>query len=479
MVATLFVLAVLGVHALAPISLLDSVAVVVCAVAALWWIGARNRQPQLLNRLSLAALGITSFAYIVQGGHWQLVPWGVVAALTAAFAGLRMWRPGHSIKLTRILGRILLVVALLAASLALMIEPLPSLPAPSGPFSVGSEVFHWTDTARDEVLTAATEDAREVVAQAWYPTDAANGDATAYIGTDAPTSPVDGLPAVVFEDYDAVDTHAVDLAPVSADSEEWPVLLFSPGLGVPRQSYTALCVELASRGYVVVSLSHPYDSPALELADGRVVTSADVTASAGAKADQIAIRAQDASFVLDQLSRIEEIEPNSPLVGNIDTARAGVFGHSFGGATAVQGIANDPRFLAGLNIDGNVWGSVPALDRPFLWVQAPTASTPLGQDELFEGLTRGGQVVTVDGTVHMSFSDYPAYLTPVGRQFYGRFPMVGWGTARTAETTPPTADIVSAFFGPILGADDDADLEDVAEHYPEVTIDRAVEARNT
>jgi predicted dienelactone hydrolase len=45
------------------------------------------------------------------------------------------------------------------------------------------------------------------------------------------------------------------------------VVLFSPGLAGVRSQNTAWAQELASHGYVVVALDHPYDSAAL--ADGR------------------------------------------------------------------------------------------------------------------------------------------------------------------------------------------------------------------
>ncbi|MGH2790435.1 MAG: alpha/beta hydrolase family protein, partial [Actinomycetota bacterium] len=401
-----------GVHAVTTITFLDSAVVVATSVAAIWWIAARDRLPRLLDRVSLGAFAVALFARLVQGPRWQLVVWQLVAVVVAMFAGLRMWRPDHSIKLTRILGRAVLVMTLLLASLALLMKPSPALPAPSGEFHVGSQVFQWTDPSRAEVLTADEGDMREVVAQAWYPSDSPDGRPTDYVGTDASVSLMDGVPKAVFEDYDNIDTHSTDLSAVSGDRTKWPVLLFSPGLSVARQSYTALCVELASRGYVVVAMSHPYDSPASQLLDGDVVTVSDAS-GAGAKGDQIGLRAVDSSFVLDQLHQLVRTEPGSPLAGHLDLARVGVFGHSFGGATAVQVIENDQRFLAGLNIDGSLFrDEIPELDRPFLWLQSGGQSGSLSdRDALLDGLRAGGELVKIEGSVHMSFSDYSAYFT--------------------------------------------------------------------
>jgi dienelactone hydrolase len=469
--------AMFGIYAVTTISLFDTAVVMGASTAAVWWIASRKRMPELLNRLSLGVLALAVLARIIQGHRWQLVFWQLLAVLVAAFAGLRMWRPEHSIKLTRILGRVVLVITLLIGGVALLMEVFPTLPAPTGEFSVGSQVFHWSDPSREEALTADAGDMREVVAQAWYPSDTSEGRPTDYLGTKASASLMDGVRASVFEGYRDIDTHSTDLSAVSAGRTKWPVLLFSPGLSVARQSYTALLTEVASRGYVVVAISHPYDSPASQLLDGNVVSAGDAS-GAGAKEGQIAGRAVDSRFALDQLQTLAKTEPDSPLAGHMDLEHVGIFGHSFGGATAVQAVENDPRFLAGLNIDGSLFrDDIPELDRPFLWLESGDGGSHSDAKELLDGLTAGGELVKIGGTVHMSFSDYSAYFTPLGRQIVGRIPMIGFGSMSTDTMAPMTADVVAAFFGPILGGASNGDLSQVAERYPAVTIERTIDAR--
>jgi len=466
-----------GLHAVTTISFLDSAVVVTASAAALWWIKGRDWQPAILNQLSLGALALAVLARVIQGPRWQLWMWQLLAAVVATLAGLRMWRPGHSIKLTRILGRVVLVVTMLIGTLALLMEPVPALPTPTGEFQVGSQVFHWSDPSRAETLTADATDMREVIAQVWYPSNGDEGSPTRYVGTSTAASLMDGVPKSVFEGYDDIDTHSTDLSVVSGDRDRWPVLLFSPGLGVARQSYSALSVELASRGYVVVALSHPYDSPASELLSGAVVAAGDAS-GAGAKEDQIALRAVDSIFVLDQLHELAETDPDSPLVGHLDLDRVGIFGHSFGGATAVQAVASDTRFLAGLNIDGSLFrDDIPALDRPFLWLESGgQGGSAADRDALLDGLRAGGELVKIEGTVHQSFSDYAAYFTPLGRQLVGRLPMIGFGPMPTDDMAPMTADVVAAFFGPILDGSTNGDLAEVSSRYPSVKLVRTVQS---
>jgi predicted dienelactone hydrolase len=363
-----------------------------------------------------------------------------------------------------------LTVLVIVGGLELLTARVPSLPAPQGPYQVGSEVFHWTDAQRPEILTSDPDDRRQVVAQAWYPSDPAPGRTTA--PWPAPGAPVpyfeaqgqlpaylDPYPSFVFRSYNQVDTHARASTPASAARPDWPVLLFLPGWGSPREHYTALCADLASRGFVVVALSHPYESAIALLAEGRVVgpvTSA--TIFGGSMADMVAIRAADSSFVLDQLSRLDQLAPASPLAGHLDLQHVGVVGHSLGGATAVQVVATDARFLVGVNIDGVITDALASLElaRPFLWLQAggtPGEHYRQVRDRLMGGLRDGGEVLVVGGSSHTSFTDLSTYLSPLGRRLLGddgAAPAAN-GSGSGERITSETGDVIAAFVGHHLG----------------------------
>ena len=237
------------------------------------------------------------------------------------------------------------------------------------------------------------------------------------------------------------------------------MLFFSPGLAVPREEYTALCTDLASRGYVVVALSEPYESAVSVLADGKVVgqtTHPDVMGPPPHPALErlIDIRTADSRFVLDQLNRLARLEPGSPLAGHLDLQHVGIVGHSIGGATAVQVMAGDPRFKVGVNLDGKLFGNrsrtrvstgrscgfSPATRRPTEYTS--------GRDRLFRNLGDAGQLLTIRNSTHMSFTDTPAYLTSLGRHLIGT--TVGAGSISVADMTSMTGDAISAFVSPAL-----------------------------
>jgi hypothetical protein len=149
------------------INILDWLLVVDVFVAACWWVLSRHRQPGALEPLSLGALLLAGATLAVNGTRWQMVPWQVLAGSVAAAAAFRHWRPGHSRRWRRAIGRGVLVIGLAVGGLALLTAFVPALPTPSGPHSVGSEIFRWTNNQRPETLTANPSDHRQVIAQAW------------------------------------------------------------------------------------------------------------------------------------------------------------------------------------------------------------------------------------------------------------------------------------------------------------------------
>jgi predicted dienelactone hydrolase len=187
----------------------------------------------------------------------------------------------------------------------------------------------------------------------------------------------------------------------------------------------------------------------------------------------INIRAADASFALDQLSRVARLDPRSPLAGHLDLHRVGIIGHSIGGATAVQVIAADPRFKAAVNLDGKLFGAQSAahLKRPLLWIQSDgpqTAEYTQGRDRLLNRLRDGGALMTIGGSVHIGFTDSPSYLTALGRNVIG--PATGIGSISLADMTSMTADTISAFVGPALGVNN---MRRIALH-PTIRMDRVI-----
>ncbi|BAJ26791.1 alpha/beta hydrolase family protein [Kitasatospora setae] len=412
-------------------------------LAALALLAVRWLPPAARPRAAVAAAGAFVLAAAllgVLGVRWQLVPVLAGGALALPFVlapalrrpvvpGRPAWRARWWSAVPATAAGVGLVAAGPVAAWAFAV---PVFPVPSGPFAVGTRVVQWTDPERPETFTADPADRRTVVVQLWYPARKmpAGTPRARYLGrtaaeartvADALAGAVK-LPGFLFDDAAGARTRSVPDAPPADGGGRFPVVLFSPGSGGARTQNTAWAEELASHGYLVAALDHPYDSAAVLLDDGRTVRTA--TSSTGDRdADQrlaaewTAVRAADLRFALTELTALDA--GTDPLAGRIDTGRAAAAGHSMGGAAALQAARQDARFAAAVDLDGFPHGPAdPALHRPVLALtQEPTPATdPRYLPRLTEALAADSAPsyrVTVPGAAHLGFTDAPLYLPPL------------------------------------------------------------------
>lgn len=403
-------------------------------------------------RLTVAAgalFVLSAFAVGLTGVRWQLLPVLAGAGCALPFACLpllrrRAGRPAWRARWWPALPGSVACLGLIAAGpVAAWAFPVPVFPEPTGDFAVGTRVVQWTDPLRPETFTADPGDRRTVVVQLWYPArKSPDGVRRAqYLGRTAEEARTvsealargAGLPGFLIDGVPRARSRAVFDAPVADGGGRFPLVLFSPGSSGVRTQNTAWAEELASHGYVVAALDHPYDSAAVVLSDGRTITTAtrssgDADEDAKLAVGWTAVRAADLRFVLDRLTGEAAQGPQSgqgpdgsagPLAGRLDTGRVAVAGHSMGGAAALQAARQDHRFAAVVDLDGFPHGpSRPALDRPALALtQEVTAETdPRYLTRLTEALdanTATSYRLTVPGTAHLAFTDGPLYLPPV------------------------------------------------------------------
>ena len=165
-----------------------------------------------------------------------------------------------------------------------------------------------------------------------------------------------------------IDTYAVRGGEIVQVSGGFPVIFYSPALRTGRFDNTSLMVDLASQGYVVVAVDHPYTSGApVSLSSGRQVdrdpgepsvTEAGRLESWLERATRwTATNSADLSFILDHLTALNA-DPGSPFHHRLNLDSVGAMGFSLGGASAEQVLADDPRFDAGINMDGTHFGTV-------------------------------------------------------------------------------------------------------------------------
>ncbi|KAG9589356.1 alpha/beta-hydrolase, partial [Aureobasidium melanogenum] len=190
--------------------------------------------------------------------------------------------------------------------------------------------------------------------------------------------------------------------------KEWPLTLFSPGLGASRQLYNALAEQLAAMGYVVVTIDTPLQASIVEYTDGSFVLGSDLITNPQAEV-ALPDRVKDIILVKNKVLTGAGLPPSVKP----DASRIAAWGHSFGGAAAAQVSLEDPSFRAGINFDGTLFGSVvtSGLKQPFLvfshagellnettssWNSFLQASPKFDKLEL-----------NLNGSVHNTFSDAP------------------------------------------------------------------------
>jgi predicted dienelactone hydrolase len=430
-----------------------------------------------VGRWLLPSLGALCLLAVVQvlteEFYWQFLPaYVLIAALGVSATRLRSKPAAWLIWFARTGLASLMVLSV--APFALLV-PVPVLPAPTGSFAVGTEIYRWVDASRDEPAIQNPSDKRNVIAQAWYPAQAPGRDRSVYMDglANLPTK-VTGLPSFVLWGYDRIITHATLNAEISTQ-KLWPVVILSPGFGAPRAFYTGLAAELASRGYVVLALDHPYESAITQLADGTIATRIDtsprdVDARDAWMAEQLNVRTLDVHFALDQL-----VQGAGRLKDHVDLSRVIAAGHSFGGATAVAA-GRDSRIAAVANIDGTPYGELPVLQRPLLLLQSDYAVTTHGESfmtrnkHLLERTSAPAWRYEVLRANHVMFMDIPRFFAPpavwaLSQIFSGEFGGDLFGGNRGAvETQRVAADILDAFIRETLFGEAGAVTSAVARH---------------
>jgi dienelactone hydrolase len=442
------------------VSFLDVLLLAATVGVAGWWMFASGFQKPLLRWAPALLVALAVLQFVLEGFYWQLIP---AYMLIAVLILMSAFQRGEGRGFARIAGAVGLgVLALGAIGPFMLIYPAPFLLKPDGRYLVGTQTFRWVDASRSETITDDPSDKRNVIVQAWYPAAAnAKGPHSIYMdGLKSLPDNVEGLPGFVLASFGSIDTHGITDAPVSTDQPRWPVVIFLNGYGASRAFYTGLITQLASRGYVVLSIDHPYEAAVTQLADGGVVKTTEHFTDDDPDRfkfmrSRTDLRVADVKFMLDQVARADAI--GAVLAGHLDLDHIAAIGHSLGGATAALAMDEDDRIKAAVNIDGTLYGGVSdrKIERPFLLIDSDHSES--GHSDGNEAGNRllaahfGGarQAWEIKHANHFSFTDAMLFLPPPGR--FAAFQMIG-GKRGPEETQRATVQMIDAFLqGPLGG----------------------------
>jgi dienelactone hydrolase len=405
--------------------------VLIVAAYAIHLLSASRADYYWLSLIPFLCLPIVAIHFLLEGYRWQMLP---VYSLVCASVVYELVPRFNDIQVRYLVG--LLALACLGLGVVLSTAlPVFELPTPTGPHAVGTQIRHLIDNNR--LNPGDSGGSRELMVQIWYPAGVAARGKVAPYRESAITSVEDARFALV-------KTHSIIDAMLSDSRPRFPVLLYAPSWDGMRTENTFQVEELASHGYIVVGIDHPYSSRATMFPDGRIIRtnlqnedfySSEATFSRFLRTAEreIRFRADDVRFVLDAFQNIDAADPENLLTDHLDLDRVGIFGFSLGGGVAAQACWLDRRLRACANLDGMMAGE--SLEQgtraPFLIVSdgdpppadsVANASAPKRREaeldwEQFIQMrkllsTYGGYRLTLKRAKHFNFSDY-AFSSPL------------------------------------------------------------------
>ena len=354
-----------------------------------------------------------------------------------------------------------------------------SLPAPSGPYNTTLITTKLVDNKRLDPF-APKKHHRSIMVSAFTPIAKNSCSPTLTKYMDSTTAAFEdirftqfGLPSGIFDSLELQTCEPCTNSP----SSNFPVLFFTPALGTSRLFYSAMAQQVASRGYRVVMLDHPYDADIVTFPDNSTVLGIDF------EDDSIPLvvetRAKDISFVLDQLSHQKisrKLFPGTSCGSRV--TKAGVFGHSLGGAAAAEAMLRDKRLVGGINLDGSMFGKVvdKGLRRPFMIFahDGKNITTDPTWEAIWPKLTGWKRELMLTRGAHYTFSDLSHVLNVLG---YGEMlPAEAaelLGTINGGRALEVVTTYVAGFFDRTLKGKNVEILDRPSKVYPEVKFGRS------
>ncbi|NJC98246.1 MAG: hypothetical protein C3F07_04665 [Anaerolineales bacterium] len=421
---------------------LETLIPILLTVYLLWSLTGKKR-PTVIALLPALDLLVIAVHANIEGTRWQMIPLYAFATVTFLLSVLTFKNPVVTGRPFRLIPSLIL----LAVSTALpFLLPVPSIPAPSGPYQVGTRIYELTDESRKE-LYSGKDEARRFIIQIWYPAESSPNDprapwmANADIFAPAIATYID-MPSFFLDHLALVKIPAYQEARVASAAGGFPIIFFSHGWNGFNAQNTGQALQLASHGYVVVGVQHTYGAVVTVFKDGTIAKNNPAALPSGAPDDEYEIAAHkladqwagDIGFSIDFL-QAQNLDAGSPFYEVLDLSRIGVYGHSTGGGAAIQFCGIDARCQALLGLDPFMRPvSYEVLERGvsqpafFMFSQAWADDLNSRNNQLFDPFysisTDTYGAVSIDGTSHYDFSDLPL-LSPLAPQLGLKGPING------------------------------------------------------
>ncbi len=248
-----------------------------------------NAQQPLLKSSHFVFAGyiLLILGVIFEGGRWQMIPLYVSFVILA----LSSYKKTDTWLITKVL---VTLVVIFMTSLSLLLAsqfPVVQLPAPNGEHAVGTFSYSMVDESRIERY--APDKKRELFVQVWYPADKALAKDVSVrtLWQEMYSGKLDMFS--VFSSHLAyTDTHSHIQSPIVA-GDNFPVLIFNHGLYLVAEQNTVLMEHLASHGYVIFSIAHPYLSAKVNVSKADTITASTALPAAATLNEQQKMRGSE------------------------------------------------------------------------------------------------------------------------------------------------------------------------------------------
>jgi dienelactone hydrolase len=407
----------------------------------------KSSQERLRSFIRIGALAAFVLFTVTSVIQWS-ARWYGLAVLLLVWAGLGVWSlfwtktdsKGYAAGrvVAKAFAALLLVFIVITPAL---IFPQHQAPRVTGQYQVATVIYTYADKSRVETFTNTGEN-RKVNVEFWYP---------------------------------------------KTDGGKYPLVVFDHGTGGVKTSNTSTFVELASNGYVVCSLDHPYHSLFTVDTDGHATridpsylqeymnlnNGSMYSEEEKFKLQQqwMGLRIADIDFTLDTI--LEQVnDPGADAVYQlIDARKIGLMGHSLGGESVAQVARERNDVSAVVNLDADLGGEyldyvdgkyvmndevypVPILtifsdDLVRLIDAIPDADTTIAVKHV-TATAPDAYEIHLEGTNHMSLTDLPLVSPFLASLISGSVKNVGGETAAPLLVIEKMNAIVLEFFNVYL-----------------------------
>lgn len=436
----------------------------------------------------IVLIGITFILLIIhlitEVSTWQLYPLYIALTLSIGlfFYDMVTSKEVQKNRKIRVFTFVLLMLFVLVSGASKFAFPIYEIPTPSGEFSIGTESFIIVDKDREELYGDGGD--RKIKIQFWYPAESTEGYELVPWLEDGRVvaqglAKDTGLPTFVLNHTELIMSNSYLKAPISERYEDYPVIVVSHGWGGFKNLHTDLAEELASLGYIVISIDHTYGSVATVFSEDEVaylnpdaLPDTETNSEFLEYANQLVnTYAGDITLTLDELEKMNIGDVSSRFEGKLDLENIGLLGHSTGGGADVAVAINDERVKAIFGMDAWVEpiydGEIEkGLDIPTLFIRS--GSWRVGPNNvnlmtLVDENLDNTRLYQINGTTHFDLSMVYMY-SPLTKNLGMTGDLSGEYLVSILKS------MSTEFFDQTLKVDNNVGLIDIEDSWPEVII---------